>query len=176
MTQAFLNGYQQLAHELAIYPQAMARHYLFPTLLVEAVTLYNAALDNNDGTMQNKAGDLLWFCSEIFTTLDVKFADYENYASTRVPQASYRSYIWAIVNHAREACRQWAKIVRDKNGLIDQYDIPKLLLPTSEIVRYIEVLAPELNADLRGIAESNLNRLAERKRRGRLATEETQGL
>jgi hypothetical protein len=174
MSNTFLNGYQDLAHGLAIYSPNAAPHFLFPSLLVEAVTLYNASLtENNDEQMRAKAGDLLWFCAEIFTTLDTRLGDYENFASTRMPQATFRTYLWAIVNYAKEGCRQWTKIVRDKNGALESFDTPKLLLPTSEIVRLLEMIAPQLNTTVREIAEANLTRLAQRKRTGILASEDT---
>ncbi len=174
MNYTFLNGYQDLAHGLAIYSPNVAFHYLFPSLLVETVTLYNASLaDNNDAQMRTKAGEVLWHCAEIFTSLETRLGDYENYASTRVPQASFRTYLWAIVNSSREACRQWTKIVRDKNGNLEIVDVPKLLLPTSDIIRYLDLIAPQLNTTVRDIAEVNLARMAERKRTGKLATEET---
>jgi hypothetical protein len=174
MSKTFLNGYQDLAHGLAIYAPNAAFHYLFPTLLVETVSLYNASLgEDNDAQMRTKVGDVLWCCAEIFTALDSRLGDYENFASQRVPTATFRTYLWAIVSTSREACRQWTKIVRDKNGLVEPFDKPKLLLPTSDVVRYLDLIAPPLNTNVREIAEANLARLAERKRTGKLATEET---
>jgi len=174
MSNTFLNGYQELAHGLAIYSPSVAYHYLFPSLLVETVALYNASLtEDNDAQIRTKAGDVLWYCAEIFTAMESRLGDYENYASTRVPQATFRTYLWAIVNSSREACRQWTKIVRDKNGMVESFDTPKLLLPTSDIIRYLDLITPQLNTTVREIAEINLARLAERKRTGKLATEET---
>jgi hypothetical protein len=174
MSKAFLNGYQDLAHGLAIYAPSAAFHYLLPSLLVETVSLYNTSLgEDNDSQMRTKVGDVLWFCAEIFTSLDSKLGDYENYASQRVPTATFRTYLWAIVSSSREACRQWTKIVRDKNGLVEPFDTPKLLIPTSDVVRYLDLITPQLNTTVREVAEANLAKLAERKRTGKLAAEET---
>jgi NTP pyrophosphatase (non-canonical NTP hydrolase) len=173
MTNTLLSEYQQHARDAAIYAPARALHFLFPTLIVEALELYTTALENNDIGMRNHAGDVLWTCAELFTALDEDMGSYDKYASVMMPPGTYRTYIWAILTHSKELNAQWARIVRDRNGNIESYDAPTILLHISEIVKCIDLLARELNVSLRDIAQSNLDKLAERKRRGKLGSTES---
>ncbi len=73
-----------------------------------------------------------------------------------------------LTGEAGEVAEKGAKLVRDKNGLMDisVEDLHALKLELGDVLWYLSVIAFELGFDLQHVAYSNVLKLRDRQRRG----------
>jgi len=76
--------------------------------------------------------------------------------------------IWAmgVVGEAGEVIEKWKKIVAYKEGKISEEDLAELAKELGDVVWYIAVLAHSLGLSFDEIMQRNVEKLADRKRRG----------
>ncbi len=76
--------------------------------------------------------------------------------------------IWAmgVAGEAGEVVEKWKKIVAYKEGKISNEDLTELAKELGDVVWYIAVLAHSLGLSFDEIMQQNLQKLADRKKRG----------
>lgn len=67
-----------------------------------------------------------------------------------------------------EVAEKVKKVVRDRNGVFDQEAITAITLELGDVLWYVAQLANELDINLDEVADNNLDKLRNRKRKGTL--------
>jgi len=75
--------------------------------------------------------------------------------------------IWAmgVAGEAGEVVEKWKKIVAYKSGKISAEDLGELKKELGDVVWYIAVLADSLGLELEDVMQTNVKKLADRKKR-----------
>ena len=71
-----------------------------------------------------------------------------------------------LAGEAGEVCEQIKKAIRDDEGRVSEERRRKLQKELGDVMWYLAALASELGMDLETIAQANLDKLADRQRRG----------
>ena len=101
------------------------------------------------------------------------FDEYQKKALTTAkihPDPLMDKTIWAmgVSGEAGEVVEKWKKIVAYNNGKITKDDLAELGKELGDVVWYIAVLANSLGLSFDKIMENNLNKLSDRKKRGKI--------
>ncbi|HUA13528.1 MAG TPA: nucleoside triphosphate pyrophosphohydrolase family protein [Candidatus Sulfotelmatobacter sp.] len=99
------------------------------------------------------------------------FEEYQKRALTTVitKQDKFKDtlhWVLGINGEAGEVAEKIKKIIRDKDGVISEEDKKEITKELGDVLWYIAVLAHQLGYKLDDVAETNLNKLASRKKRG----------
>lgn len=81
---------------------------------------------------------------------------------------AYVDKILSFVGEAGEVAEKYKKIIRDKGGVISEEDRQEIIKEIGDVLWYIAVLANYLGVTLDELAQTNLDKLASRKKRGKL--------
>lgn len=73
-----------------------------------------------------------------------------------------------LVGEAGEVAEKIKKVLRDKNGILDEETKEEIKKELGDVLWYIAQVATELNLSLDDIAKSNLEKLKSRKERNKL--------
>ncbi|MEO8785026.1 MAG: nucleoside triphosphate pyrophosphohydrolase family protein [Candidatus Saccharimonadales bacterium] len=97
--------------------------------------------------------------------------EYQNQAlTTAIPHADplMDKSIWVmgIAGEAGEVVEKWKKIVAYKDGVITAQDKKELVKEMGDVIWYVAVLANSLGVSFEEVLQVNLNKLADRKKRG----------
>jgi len=76
-----------------------------------------------------------------------------------------------LASESGEVIGKFKKILRDKNGLIDEADKDDLEKELGDVLWYLTQIATELNIDLDKIASGNIEKLLARQNKGTLMGE-----
>lgn len=71
-----------------------------------------------------------------------------------------------LLGEAGEIAEKMKKIIRDKNGVISDDDLQLLKKEDGDVVWYTGAMAGELNSDFAEVAQLNIDKLQDRKKRG----------
>ena len=74
-----------------------------------------------------------------------------------------------LVGEAGEVADKVKKILRDREGVFDQESKDAIKLELGDVLWYISQLASELGYELEDVANSNLQKLNDRKKRGKIS-------
>ena len=74
--------------------------------------------------------------------------------------------VMGISGEAGEVLEKWKKIVAYKDGKISDEDLAGLKKEIGDVVWYVAVLAHSLGLSLEDVMQLNVNKLADRKKRG----------
>ena len=74
-----------------------------------------------------------------------------------------------LSGEAGEVADKVKKVIRDNNGIFDQDAREAIMLELGDVLWYIAQLSTELGFDLEDVADSNLNKLNSRSKRGKLS-------
>lgn len=74
--------------------------------------------------------------------------------------------VLGLAGESGEVAEKIKKVIRDKNGLIDEQTRADLAKELGDVLWYVSQLATELNLSLSQVAENNLKKLFERQARG----------
>ena len=97
--------------------------------------------------------------------------DYQKGAlTTAIPhpddQMDKSIWVMGVAGEAGEVVEKWKKIVAYKDGKISAEDKRELIKELGDVVWYIAVLANSLGVSLEEVLQLNLDKLADRKKRG----------
>lgn len=148
------NEYVIRTQETVIYAPEVALHYLIPGLLVEALELLYADVEDEI----KEAGDVCWFIARLLEELKA-----DSFLPIGCPLSCAAKH--EILHHSRKLCDMWVKAVRD-NGAINLDEFQSRL---DKIRVYLIVLADQHNLTLSDIMQANVDKLADRKARGVLS-------
>jgi NTP pyrophosphatase (non-canonical NTP hydrolase) len=73
-----------------------------------------------------------------------------------------------LTNEAGEVAGKIKKIFRDKNGVIGEAEIEALKSELGDVLWYLAQVCTELNISLDEVAEMNIEKLLDRKARGKI--------
>ncbi len=79
---------------------------------------------------------------------------------------SYVAKVLGLVGEAGEVAEKYKKIIRDKNGEVNQQDAAEIIKELGDVLWYVSALASYLDVDLQTVAQTNLDKLGSRKQRG----------
>lgn len=74
-----------------------------------------------------------------------------------------------LTGEAGEVADKVKKVLRDRGGVFDSEAREAIKLELGDVLWYVALLSQELGYDLEEVAASNLNKLASRAARGRIA-------
>ena len=74
-----------------------------------------------------------------------------------------------LAGEAGEVAEKVKKVIRDKNGIMDQETKGKISKELGDVLWYVAQLATELELSLNDIADANISKLQSRKERGSLS-------
>ncbi len=74
-----------------------------------------------------------------------------------------------LAGEAGEVAEKVKKVIRDKNGIMDQETKDKISKERGDVLWYVAQLATELDLSLDDIAIANITKLQSRKKRGSLS-------
>lgn len=101
--------------------------------------------------------------------------DFKEYQKKARKTAIYpnrgRNFIYptlGLCGEAGEIAEKIKKVIRDKNGLVDQQTKEEVAKELGDVLWYISTLATELGLNLEKIATQNIEKLYSRKKRGKL--------
>jgi len=106
----------------------------------------------------------------------VTFDDYQKKALTTVITQTDKfkntlHWVLGISGESGEVAEKVKKIIRDKQGVINEDDKEELAKEIGDVLWYLAVFANDLGYSFDEIAEKNLNKLQSRKNRGVLRGE-----
>ena len=73
-----------------------------------------------------------------------------------------------LAGEAGEVCEKIKKIMRDQRGFITEENEEELVKELGDVLWYVANIATEINRNMSEIAEVNLQKLEDRKNRGKL--------
>lgn len=73
-----------------------------------------------------------------------------------------------LTSEAGEVAGKLKKVIRDMDGVIDETTRTEVAKEMGDVMWYVSQLASELKLNLNDIAQLNLDRLADRQKRGKL--------
>jgi len=76
--------------------------------------------------------------------------------------------VLGLVGEAGEVADKVKKIFRDKNGKISSEDKDALISELGDVLWYLSEIASQLDVKLEDVAKANIEKLASRKKRGKL--------
>ncbi|MGH7234326.1 MAG: nucleoside triphosphate pyrophosphohydrolase family protein [Candidatus Saccharimonadales bacterium] len=87
-------------------------------------------------------------------------------AETRY-ESLMQNTIWAmgVAGEAGEVIEKWKKIVAYKGGKVSKKDLEELKKELGDVIWYVTVLANSLGLSLEDVMQTNLTKLADRKKR-----------
>lgn len=99
------------------------------------------------------------------------FDEYQKVALTTAhnhPDALMDKTIWAmgVAGEAGEVVEKWKKIVAYKEGVVSKEDKEDMRKELGDVVWYIAVLAHSLGLSFEEVMQTNVAKLADRKKRG----------
>lgn len=75
--------------------------------------------------------------------------------------------ILGLVGEAGEVAEKFKKIVRDKDGVVSEKDLQQIKKELGDVLWYVSAVSDYLGLNLDDVAESNLQKLFDRKARGK---------
>lgn len=100
----------------------------------------------------------------------MEFSEYQKQAITTAIYPTERAVVYpalGLAGEAGEVAGKIKKVLRDTDGSFDTWDVRSDLLgEIGDVLWYVAVLCEDLGLDLDQVAEANLQKLADRKRRG----------
>ncbi len=79
--------------------------------------------------------------------------------------------VLGLVGEAGEVAEKIKKIIRDKEGIVDQESREKVMKELGDVLWYLSQTATELNLSLEKVANNNIEKLKSRQERGKLQGE-----
>lgn len=79
--------------------------------------------------------------------------------------AQFIAQVLGLVGEGGEFADKVKKLIRDKNGRLDEADRTELLKELGDVLWYVGIIAHLLDADLDDVARQNLDKLKSRKQR-----------
>jgi NTP pyrophosphatase (non-canonical NTP hydrolase) len=76
------------------------------------------------------------------------------------------SQVFGLVGESGEVAEKFKKLIRDKNGNIDEADRQEILKELGDILWYINSVSHLLGSSLEEVADKNLKKVLSRKERG----------
>lgn len=76
------------------------------------------------------------------------------------------SQLFGLVEESGEVAGKFKKLIRDKNGELDDESKKEVLKELGDVLWYVNSVAHLLGSDLSSVAKTNLDKLASRKERG----------
>lgn len=101
----------------------------------------------------------------------MEFKEYqERMIKTKVYQASFQIIYPAlkIAGEAGEVSEKIGKVLRDKEGEIDENDKQEIKKELGDVLWYINAMATDLGIDLEDVARTNVDKLESRQKRDKL--------
>jgi NTP pyrophosphatase (non-canonical NTP hydrolase) len=101
----------------------------------------------------------------------MKFDEYQKRALTTVLTTDDQfkdmlHWVLGINGESGEIAEKVKKIIRDKNGQVNDADKQDLAKEIGDVLWYLAVFADQLGVSLEDIAQQNLDKLQSRKKRG----------
>ena len=81
-------------------------------------------------------------------------------------EPAFMAKILGLVGESGEVAEKFKKIIRDKNGELDQDDKQEIIKELGDVLWYTAVIADYLGVDFEDVAQINLQKLSSRKARG----------
>lgn len=79
---------------------------------------------------------------------------------------AYITKVLGLVGEAGEIAEKYKKIIRDKNGKVDEADRAEIIKELGDVLWYIAAISRYLGTELEDVAALNLAKLGSRKARG----------
>ncbi len=76
-----------------------------------------------------------------------------------------------LAGETGEVCEKIKKIIRDKNGIVDQESKELIKKEIGDVLWYCAALSKELGLDLQEVADGNISKLKDRQNRNKLKGE-----
>ena len=101
------------------------------------------------------------------------FSYYEKESSetdlgTAVKENDYLYYVLGLVGESGEVAEKFKKIVRDKGGVIGEKEREAIKKELGDVLWYVAAICRKLGIPLEEVAAHNLEKLLDRKRRGKI--------
>jgi NTP pyrophosphatase (non-canonical NTP hydrolase) len=97
----------------------------------------------------------------------MEFNEYQKAAlSTAIYPEGISYPALGLAGETGEVCEAIKKILRDKQGVVDPLDRIHILKELGDVLWYISAIAKEFDLTLDNIAEYNISKLLDRKKRG----------
>lgn len=102
----------------------------------------------------------------------MEFSEYQKQSrKTAIYPKTNPSFIYpafGLAGETGEVLEKLKKLIRDKNGILDQETKEQLEKEIGDVLWYISNLCSELELDLNKVAEENLKKLFDRQQRDKL--------
>lgn len=76
--------------------------------------------------------------------------------------------LFGLAGEIGELLNKYKKVIRDKNGILDEETRQNLFLELGDVAFYLSQGAAELNFNLEDVITANLHKLQDRQKRGKL--------
>jgi NTP pyrophosphatase (non-canonical NTP hydrolase) len=73
-----------------------------------------------------------------------------------------------LASEAGEVAGVWKKIIRDKNGALEEKDVEKIKKELGDVLWYVAMVSKEFGLDMEEVALANNEKLLSRLKRGKL--------
>ncbi|HBA36343.1 TPA: hypothetical protein DCZ15_00550 [Candidatus Falkowbacteria bacterium] len=99
------------------------------------------------------------------------FSEYQRESRRTAKYTQQPLYIYptlGLAGETGEVAEKIKKIIRDKNGLVDEQDRQDLSKELGDVLWYLTQIATELEINLEDVAAGNLEKLSSRLERGKI--------
>lgn len=168
------NEYQEKARSTAIYPN-IGSNITYPALglagetgeLLSKIVKEKHILNNEHRLdLLKEAGDVLWYVANLASEIQVSLEDVvKNLKATVEFQQSCEGASIYAVCLASVICEKTKKVLRDKNGIVDDAYVSIVSENLAIILSLIDQIAQKLNSSISEVMEQNIEKLFSRKQR-----------
>lgn len=167
-----LNQYQQEAFKTAIYPN-QGKNLVYATLGLleesgEVAEKVGTGRQINNEEVIKELGDVLWYlaccCTEM--QVDLKLI-YQKSLNKDAPK-SVKSLIATLFQATSKVAGKVKKTIRDDKGILQEAKKLEIIEHLASSMICLSILSETINSSLEEVASKNLEKLLDRKDRGKL--------
>ncbi len=96
---------------------------------------------------------------------------YKKGMQVAITEPAYIAKILGLVGEAGEVAEKYKKLIRNKDGAVTDDDKKELVKELGDVLWYIAVLGEYLGTNFENIAQTNLDKLADRSKRNVIKSE-----
>lgn len=164
------NVYQQQALSTAIYPLKREIEYTVLGLCSEVGEVGDAYMNSPRAEILKELGDVYWYVAATANALNCPLQHIaDEYAGDVDYVHGKAETILAVVAEAAAAAGVVKKAIRDNDGFLPHAGAERIKRNLGVILTHLEILCEWFSSTPGAVTAANLNKLADRKKRGVLA-------
>jgi len=163
-----LSDYQKLIKATALYPN-VGNNIIYPSLGLcgECGELFEKILMTPYQVIEilKELGDIMWYCGRLSSEINCNLTELYNKSLDFILHNNLK-FEEEMIIRAGNISEISKKVLRDKNGIIDEKDKDKYYQNLIVVLYCVDGLCEEYGSTIEEIAQMNIEKLLDRKNRG----------